>query len=311
MVTSSEARRFRSPSAEAGRVTSSAVARLGNRRTRAGAVSLAVATALLALKLGAGLLTGSLSLLASAVDSLTDILASAVNFFAMRAASRPADDDHEYGHEKAESLAGLFQGVVIAGSGVFLGYESVRRLLEPRPLEFAAVGLAVMATSTAASYLLVRYLRRVALETGSVALTADSLHYATDVLANLGVFATLLVVRFTGWHRADALVSLAISAYIVYAATGVLRDAVDGLMDRALPEEVHERVREIVAGHSAIRGMHDLKTRSSGARRFIELHLEIDGAMSLRDAHDAAVQVLREVEAEIPNSKVFVHTDPV
>jgi ferrous-iron efflux pump FieF len=282
-----------------------------SRKARAGRVSIAVAVVLMLTKLGAGVYTGSLSLLASAVDSLTDIFASLVNFLAIRAASRPADEDHAYGHEKAESLAGLFQGVVIAASGLYLGYESVRRLLEPRAIEDALVGVAVMAFSAAVSAWLVRYLRRVARETCSLALAADSLHYSTDVLVNLGVLAALVVIRFTGWTLVDPLLSMAISVYIVYAASGVVREAIDTLMDHALPEDVHERVRDIVLRFPEIRGVHDVRTRSAGPRRFIEMHLEIDGSKSLREAHDAAVAALRAVEAEIPNSRVFVHTDPV
>jgi ferrous-iron efflux pump FieF len=295
----------------AGGEAPAAVAARGRSRSRAATVSVVVATALMLVKLAAGLLTGSLSLLASAVDSLTDIFASAVNMFAIRAASRPADEDHAYGHEKAESLAGLFQGAVISASGLYLGYESVRRMIEPRPIEGATLGVAVMVFSAAASFLLVRYLRRVARATGSLALAADSLHYSTDVLVNVGILVALAVIRVTGWTIIDPLLSLCISGYIVYAATGVIREAVDNLMDHSLPEDLQEQVRRIALDHPDVRGVHDLRTRSAGARRFIEMHLEIDGRKSLYDAHEAAVAVLQAVEAEIPNSKVFVHTDPV
>jgi ferrous-iron efflux pump FieF len=281
------------------------------RRVRAGNVSVGVAVALMLLKLAAGLYTNSLSLLASAVDSLTDIFASVVNLFAIRAAARPADWDHAYGHEKAESLAGLFQGTVITLSGVYLGYESVHRMIDPRPVEAAAVGAGVMVVSTVVSLWLVRYLRRVARETNSLALSADSVHFSTDVLTNVGVLATLVVIRFSGWMIVDPIVSLAISCYIIFAAWTVVRDSVDNLMDRALPEELQAQVREIVLRKPGILGVHDIKTRASGSRRFIEMHVEVDGSKSLREAHDDAVAALRAVEAEIPNSKVFVHTDPV
>jgi ferrous-iron efflux pump FieF len=194
---------------------------------------------------------------------------------------------------------------------MFLAYESVVRLARPVELESEAVGIAVMGLSIAASYLLVRYLRRVARETNSLALAADSLHFATDVLANGGVLALLFVVRVTDMPILDPIVSLAISVYIGYTAAGVMRDAIDQLMDRALPDEVCDRVRAIVDAHPEVAGVHDLKTRSSGSRSFIEMHLEIDGSRSLEDAHRAAVDVLRQVERAIPNSKVFVHMDPV
>jgi ferrous-iron efflux pump FieF len=283
----------------------------GVRRRRAAAVSVATAISLVILKTVAGVLTNSLSMMASAVDSLTDIFASTVNYFAIRAAARPADHEHAYGHGKAEGLAGLFQAVVIGGSGLFLGYESVLRLVHPVALEAEAVGVGVMAVSMIASVVLVRFLRRVARETNSIALAADSAHYSTDVLANGGVLALLVIVRVTGMPILDPIASLAISLYIVYAAFRVMRDSIDQLMDRALTDEVHERVREIALAHPEILGVHDLKTRSAGSRSFIELHLEIEGTKSLTEAHDAAVAVLRAIELEIPNSKVFVHADPV
>jgi ferrous-iron efflux pump FieF len=297
------------PSAPAGtRLASEARDRL---RSRAAFVAVLVATALTLLKFAASLFTGSLSLLASAVDSLTDIFASAVNLIAVRAAARPADEDHAYGHEKAESLAGLFQGAVIAVSGFYLGYESIRRMIEPQLIEGATIGIGVMVVSAGATIGLVRYLRRVARRTGSLALAADSMHYSTDVIVNVGILAALVTIRLTGWTFIDPLLSLGISAYILYAATGVLREAIDNLMDHSLPEALLDQIREIALSHPDVQGVHDLRTRSAGARRFIEMHLEIDGRKTLYEAHEAAVAVLRAVEDEIPNSKVFVHTDPV
>jgi ferrous-iron efflux pump FieF len=301
----------RAPDSDLLQATRAAQEELDRSRTRAALVSVAVATTLTLVKLVAGLLTGSLSLLASAVDSLTDIFASAVNLVAVRAAARPADADHAYGHEKAESLAGLFQGAVIAVSGLYLGYASVRRLIAPRALDGAVYGVAVMIGSALASVWLVRYLRRVAKRTGSLALAADSLHYSTDVIVNSGILAALALISLTGWTIVDPLISLAISGFIIYASMGVIREAVDNLMDHALPDEIVDRVRQIASDHPDVLGVHDLRTRSAGARRFIEMHLEIDGRKSLVEAHAAAVAVLRRVEAEIPNSKVFVHTDPV
>ncbi|MBK6313392.1 MAG: cation transporter [Blastocatellia bacterium] len=283
----------------------------GQRRTRAAAISVLVAVSLVLIKVVAGSMTNSLSLLASAVDSLTDIFASAVNFVAIRAASRPADREHVYGHGKAEGLAGLFQAVVIGLSGGYLGYKSILRVMKPEPIEAEVVGIAVMAVSMLASYLLVRHLRKVAKETGSLALEADSLHYSTDVLANGGVLLLLAVVAVTGMPILDPIASLGISAYIVWAAIGVLRSSIDHLMDRAMPDHLIENVARMAAEHAHVLGVHDIKSRMAGSETFIEMHLEMDGGMSLRDSHDAAVEVLRRVEEELPNSRVFVHVDPV
>ncbi|MGB5036143.1 MAG: cation diffusion facilitator family transporter [Blastocatellia bacterium] len=283
----------------------------GQRRTRAAAISVLVAVSLVLIKVVAGSMTNSLSLLASAVDSLTDIFASAVNFVAIRAASRPADREHVYGHGKAEGLAGLFQAVVIGLSGGYLGYKSILRVMKPEPIEAEVVGIAVMAVSMLASYLLVRHLRKVAKETGSLALEADSLHYSTDVLANGGVLLLLAVVAVTGMPILDPITSLGISAYIVWAAIGVLRSSIDHLMDRAMPDHLIDNVARMAAEHAHVLGVHDIKSRMAGSETFIEMHLEMDGGMSLRDSHDAAVEVLRRVEEELPNSRVFVHVDPV
>lgn len=280
-------------------------------RNRAATMSVVTAVGLVTLKLAASAATGSLSLLASAVDSLMDIFASVINFVAIRTALQPADEDHEYGHGKAEGLAGLFQGAVIGISGLYVGYESVRRFFVPQAIEAEAVGIAVMVVSTGASFALVRYLRHAARETESIALAADSVHFATDVVTNLGVLVTLVAVRATGVDVLDPAVSLAISVYILVSAYGVLRESIDHLMDRALPEEIHEKVREIALAHPQILGIHDLRTRAVGPRRFIEIHLEIEGTKTLHEAHASAVEVLRAIEAAIPNSKVFVHTDPV
>lgn len=272
---------------------------------------MAVAVSLVVVKALAGVTTNSLSLMASAVDSLTDIFASAVNLVAIRAASRPADREHVYGHGKAEGLAGFFQAIVIGASGGYLGYRSIVRLITPEPIEAEIVGIVVMAVSMLASGLLVRYMRRVAAETKSVALEADSVHYQTDILANGGVLVLLAVVAVTGMPVLDPIVSLGISLYILWSAIGVLRSSIDQLMDRAMPDEVIAVVEQLALAHSEVRGIHDIKTRLAGAQCFIEIHLEMEGTMSLRDSHDAAVEVLRDIEREVANSKVFVHVDPV
>lgn len=283
----------------------------GSRRTRAATVSVVVAVTLVMVKVAAGVWTNSLSVFASAVDSTTDIFASAVNLVAVRAASMPADHEHVYGHGKAEGLAGLFQALVIGASGSYLAYESTHRLVTPEPIMAEATGIVVMALSIVASVCLVRYLRRVARETGSIALEADSLHYATDVLSNAGVLVLLAVVAVTGMPILDPVVSLLISAYIVWSAIRVLRTSIDHLMDRALPDEVLETVARTAMCSEHVRGVHDIRSRVAGTQSFIEMHLEMDGGMTLRDSHDAAVAVLRAVEAGVPNAKVFVHVDPV
>jgi ferrous-iron efflux pump FieF len=284
-------------------------ARLKNSAAR---LSVLVAAFLIALKTATGLLTGSISVWASLLDSAMDIFASTINFFAVRAASRPPDADHLYGHGKAESLAGLFQAGVITVSGLFLIREAVRRILTPHAVEMEGFGVATMAVAGATSLALVARLRRVARKTDSPALSADAAHYATDVYTNGAALAALLIVALTNRTLADPLISIFISAFILWSAFQVARDSVDVLMDRRLPPEVDEAVAEVVSRFrpQGVIGFHDLRTRRSGSVKFIELHLEVTSDQSFLGAHDLTERVISAIEAEIPRSRVQIHCDP-
>jgi ferrous-iron efflux pump FieF len=287
----------------------------GEAETKRAAARLSVMAAafLIALKAATGWVTGSISVWASLLDSAMDIFASSINYFAVRAAARPPDEDHRYGHGKAESLAGLFQAGVICVSGLFLIGEAVSRLMTPRPTEREMFGVATMLVAALVSLLLVARLRDVARETDSPALSADAVHYATDVYTNAAALVALLVVALTNWQPADPLISIAISALIVWSAVAVARDSIDVLMDRRLPVEVDRKIEAVVERFRAegVRGFHDLRTRRSGSIKFIDLHLEVRREMSLQEGHDLSVRVLRAIEAEIPRSRVQIHTDPV
>lgn len=276
-------------------------------------LSILAAGFLIVLKTVSGLLTGSISVWASLLDSLMDIFASIVNFFAVRAAARPADEDHTYGHGKAESLAGLFQALVITISGAFLIREAIRRLREPHEIASEWVGIGTMIIAITISLALVARLRLTARKTDSPALAADAAHYASDITTNGGALVALAIVYFTGWKLVDPLFSIAISLYILWSAFTVAREAVDILMDRRLPLEIDEQVAEIVGRYKdqGVFGFHDIRTRRSGSIKFIDLHLEVDRDLKLDDAHAATVRVLRQIEAEIPRARVSIHTDPV
>jgi ferrous-iron efflux pump FieF len=242
-----------------------------------------------------------------------DIFASTINYFAVRAASRPPDHDHDYGHGKAESLAGLFQAAVITLSGLFLIYEAIKRMINPHPTHAETVGVATMIIAIIVSFALVARLRRAARLTDSPALNADAVHFASDVWTNGGVLLALVLIYFTGWTIVDPIISVAISIYILASAVGVGRESVDVLMDRRLPPEVDAQVAEIVRRFrgEGVLGFHDLRTRRSGSQKFIDLHLEVERDQTLEAAHAASVRVLRTIEAEIPRAKVQIHTDPV
>jgi ferrous-iron efflux pump FieF len=281
-------------------------------KTSVARLSILAASFLVVVKAVAGFITGSISVWASLLDSTMDIFASAINYFAVRAASRPADEDHSYGHGKAESLAGLFQSIVIAASGIFLIHESIRRIINPHKVDSEWIGISTMLLAVLVSIALVARLRRVAGETESPALRADAMHYVTDIFTNLSALLALVIVRLTRWQIADPAISIGIAFYILWSAVKVGRESIDALMDRRLPPDVDEQIAEIVQRYldQGVLGFHDLRTRRSGSQRFIDLHLEVERDMRLEEAHAVTVRVLRAIEAEISRARVHIHTDP-
>ncbi|HEX8706890.1 MAG TPA: cation diffusion facilitator family transporter [Pyrinomonadaceae bacterium] len=281
-------------------------------KNSAARLSMMAAGFLIVLKTATGFITGSISVWASLLDSMMDIIASTINYFAVRAAARPADEDHTYGHGKAESLAGLVQAMVIAASGIFLIRESIRRIVSPNQTSSEWIGVMTMLAAVCISVGLVARLRRVARETDSPALHSDALHYVTDIYTNTGALLALLIVRLAGWQMADPLISIVIAFYILWSAAMVGRESIDILMDRRLPLDVTEQIANIVNRYEAqgVLGFHDLRTRRSGSQKFIDLHLEVERNMRLEEAHEVTVRVLRTIEAEIPRARVHIHTDP-
>ncbi|MGD2083659.1 MAG: cation diffusion facilitator family transporter [Chromatiales bacterium] len=272
--------------------------------------SVATALVLILGKLAAWLLTGSVSVLASLIDSVMDALASTINLLAIRYALRPADEEHRFGHGKAEALAGLGQATFIAGSAMFLTLHAVDRLLHPQPIAAAGVGIAVMAFAIVATLVLLAIQRYVVRHTGSTAIKADSLHYFTDLITNLSIIAALVLATF-GWPGLDPVFALGIAAYILFSAWQIGREAVGLLMDRELPEEVRRRIVELAFRPEEVLGVHDLRTRQSGHRYFVQVHLEMEDGLSLTRAHAAAESVEQAVREAFPGSEVIVHQDPV
>jgi cation diffusion facilitator family transporter len=297
---------------EVGSQAVGAVASEARLKASAARLSVAAAAFLIALKTLTGLMTGSISVWASLLDSAMDIFASAINYYAVRAASAPPDEDHRYGHGKAESLAGLFQSFVIGISGLLLLWEAVRRVITPHPTASEWLGVGTMAVACGVSFALVARLRKVALKTDSPALTADAVHYATDVYTNGAALGALLLVALTGWTLADPLISILISGFILWSAVDVARESVNVLMDRRLPRAIDAKVASVVERFRAegVLGFHDLRTRRSGSLKFIDLHLEVEADQTLQQAHDLTVRVIRAIQQEIPRSRVHIHTDP-
>jgi len=282
-------------------------ARLLRLATRA---SLAVACVLIVSKAIAWWWSGSVSLLAGLTDSLLDGAASLLNLLAVRYALRPADEDHRYGHGKAESLAGMAQALFIGVSAVLIASQAVERLRDPQPLGDTGLGIAVMVLSLALTVALLMVQGRVIRITGSTAVRADSLHYRSDLLLNGSILVALLLAAF-GWPQLDAFFGLGIALYIFWSALTIARESFSTLMDEELRPEVSERMMALVCAVPGVVGAHDLRTRVSGDRWFVQVHLELPGDLPLTRAHALCVEASAAISREYPRAEVLVHADPV
>jgi ferrous-iron efflux pump FieF len=269
-----------------------------------------VALVLIAGKIAAWLLTGSLSVMASLVDSFMDLAASAINLVAVRWSLQPADKEHRYGHGKAESLAGLAQASFIAGSAFFLVVHAVERLRSPTPIHQAQTGVIMMLIAMSITVALLAYQHYVIRKTNSSAIRADALHYATDILTNLGTIAALVLAGY-GWSGLDPVIAIAIAGYIFYSACRIGYEAAQMLMDRELPPEIREQIRQIAQSPPQVKGVHDLRTRQSGQTMMIQLHLEMEDNVPLIQAHGICKAVEKEILRSWPRSDVIIHQDPV
>ncbi|MCL2897057.1 CDF family cation-efflux transporter FieF [Brenneria tiliae] len=269
-----------------------------------------VALLLFIMKLFAWWYTGSVSLLASLVDSLVDIAASLVNLLVVRYSLQPADPEHTFGHGKAESLAALAQSMFISGSALFLILTGLQHTMTPRTLHAPEVGIGVTVIALASTLSLVAFQRWVVKRTGSQAVRADMLHYQSDLLMN-GAILAALVLSWRGETHADALFALGIGVYILYSALRMGYQAVQSLLDRALPDNERDAIVNIITGWPGIRGAHALRTRRAGPTRFIQLHLEMDDALPLVQAHQIADDLEQALLRRFPGSDIIIHQDPV
>jgi ferrous-iron efflux pump FieF len=271
--------------------------------------STSVALVLIVAKLVAWGLSDSVSLLATLIDSVLDALASVINLVAVRHALTPADKEHRFGHGKAEALAGLSQSMFIAGSAGFLLLEAGRRIISPIEVEAPGIGILVMVFSIVATLILLGFQRHVIRKTNSTAIKADALHYRTDILVNGSVILALWLST-KGWAGFDALFACGIAIFILYSAWEIITVSYDHLMDRELPDEQREDIKELVLQHSSARGLHDLRSRHSGTMTFIQLHLELDDNLSLLEAHKISDEVEMSLLEAFPGSEIIIHIDP-
>ena len=281
-------------------------ARLLRLATRA---SVAVASLLIVTKAIAWWLSGSISMLAGLTDSLLDGVTSFVNLLAVHYALRPADDDHRYGHGKAESLAGMAQALFIAVSAVLIAFQAIERLKNPEPVGAPWIGIGVIVFSLVMTVALLMLQHRVIKATGSNAVRADSLHYRSDLLLNGSILVALVLASF-GWPQLDAWFGLGIAGYILWSAIQIAREGFSVLMDEELPTEVSQHMLELACSVPGVLGAHDLRTRISGSIWYVQLHLELPGELTLSVAHALSDRAAEAIEKAYPRAEVLVHADP-
>ncbi|OZY33940.1 cation diffusion facilitator family transporter [Pseudomonas lundensis] len=281
-------------------------ARLLRLATRA---SVAVASLLIVTKAIAWWLSGSVSMLAGLTDSLLDGVTSFLNLLAVHYALRPADDDHRYGHGKAESLAGMAQALFIAVSAVLIAFQAIERLKHPEPIGAPWIGIGVIVFSLVMTVALLVLQHRVVKATGSNAVRADSLHYRSDLLLNGSILVALVLASF-GWPQLDAWFGLGIAGYILWSAIQIARQSFSVLMDEELPADVSQNMLELACSVPGVLGAHDLRTRISGNIWYVQLHLELPGELTLSVAHDLSDRAAEAIERRYPQAEVLVHADP-
>ena len=280
------------------------------RLVNAAAIAATVlASLLLIIKIFAWWHTGSVSVLAALVDSLVDIAASLTNLLVVRYSLQPADAEHTFGHGKAESLAALAQSMFISGSALFLFLTGLQHLASPATLHAPLVGIIVTVIALISTLVLVAFQRWVVRKTRSQAIRADMLHYQSDVVMN-GAILLALALSWYGFARADALFALGIGVWILYCALRKGYEAVQSLLDRALPDSERNDIIAIVTASPGVRGAHELRTRQSGPTRFIQLHLEMDDHLPLVQAHRVADRIEQALLLRFPGADIIIHQDP-
>jgi cation diffusion facilitator family transporter len=282
-----------------------------NPKIKAAAVSVVGALSLATIKLIIAILSGSMAVMASAIDSILDILMSGVNFAAIHQAEQPPDANHPFGHGKYETLATMIQALVITSSGVWIIYEAITRISEGQRLERLDEGIGVLAFSALASWLIARYLKRVAKQTDSSALEADSLHFRMDIYTNLGLMAGLLLIRWFDVAWLDSTLSILVALYILSEALKLIKRSLSDMLDQQLPDDIQQKIEQLIASHAGpMSNYHDLRTRRAGSMKIMDFHLELCKYMTVEEAHRIGHNLESKIENEILGSDVIIHFDP-
>jgi cation diffusion facilitator family transporter len=283
-------------------------------RSKSGAAALSIASnsILIALKLAAGAITGSIAILTEAIHSLIDLVASVIAFVSVRKADEPADEEHPYGHEKVENLAATIEGILILVGAAVIVYEATHRLAVGASVESLGVGIAVMGFSVLANLVVSGVLYRQARAHESPALEGDAAHLRTDALTSAGVLLGLALVQLTGIDAFDSITALVVAAAIVSAGINIIRRSSGVLVDETLPDAEMDRIEQAIASARTpeVAGYHKLRARRAGRRRHIDFHVQYRSGTSLERAHELAHEMRDSIEAEIPQAEVLIHAEP-
>jgi cation diffusion facilitator family transporter len=279
---------------------------------RATLVSSSVATLLVIVKLVLGIASGSVAVLASAIDSLLDMLVSGFNFFAIKKSEEHPDEEYHYGKGKIQAIAAVIEGTIITMSGIYIIYEAIKKLSTGTVTTLLTPSIAAMTISIIITYLLVKYLLKIARETDNLVIKADALHYKTDLWSNAAVLVALGLVYLTGMDAIDAIFGLGIGLYIIYSAYEIVKEGIEILLDRALDADMVENISQIISDHPEITSYHWLKTRTDGTTNFVEFHMVLRPNMLLLEAHRIADQIEDQIFLLDTNKKWVItpHFDP-
>jgi len=280
-------------------------------KSGAAKLSLIVVIGLIVLKIAVAIITGSISLLAQAMDSLLDLFAVLLTFFAIRTATKPADEEHPFGHGKVEDFSAVVQAVLIFTAGGVVIYSAIQRIIVGEKLEFTEAGIGVMVVSIIASIFLSRHLHKVARATDSIVLEANARNIAADVYSALGVLAGLVIIRFTELSILDPIIALGVALLILKTGYDVARRSMGGLIDTRLPQEEEDIIADCITEHtSELAGFHEVRTRKSGSWRYIDLHLVMPSDASVEEAHRMCDHLEQDIKNQLPNTNIVIHVEP-
>lgn len=279
-------------------------------KEKAAYLSIVSNSLLIVFKFTAGILIGSISVISEAIHSSIDLLASFIAFFSIKEASKKEDDDHPFGHGKYENVSGFAEAILIFFAAALIIIESVKKIIQGSSIEGVSLGLLVMFISAVVNLLISTKLMNVAKKTDSIALEADALHLLTDVITASGVFLGLLIVKLTGLKIIDSITAIFVAFLIIKASIDLIRRSLKDLVDSRLPDEDINKIVEIITSHDEIKGYHRLRTRKSGQKKEIDIHLKLSESYSLTQAHNICSHIEQDIKHVFPNSYVLIHPEP-